>query len=379
MKIISRYFAFVTSSILIFSCQEKKTEVTPSIIIPENYISGNFATNATTEIQVTKQLKSLVDEIKKARVVGVTVSGAKLSELYNLGTPSVKSITSIYYSPVVEKWLPEIEKASGKIYTPSATITGDGGTYDGENGSTYLFDETGIEPEQIVEKGLFAAAFYKHLLSIISAGLDTSDVDKMIAIWGSTPNFSATNTAAKTSTPDANTALYAARRDKLDGNGFYTNTKNAFIKLKEALKKGENYNKERDEAVVVIKQNWEKAIGATVINYCYDGISKITNASKNSSDNAKALHSLSEAAGFIFGWKEISQTDKIITDSQIDELLNELGAPNNKESTYYEYVTNSATSAEKLNKIVIKLQSIYGFSDAQLADFKKNWINEQGR
>jgi hypothetical protein len=42
-------------------------------------------------------------------------------------------------------------------------------------------------------------------------------------------------------------------------------------------------------------------------------------------------------------------------------------------------VTEPAAVVGNFNAIIDKLKLIYGFSDADIADFSKNWVNEQKR
>jgi hypothetical protein len=79
------------------------------------------------------------------------------------------------------------------------------------------------------------------------------------------------------------------------------------------------------------------------------------------------------------GFKGIPQEHKIITDTQIDEILALLLAPIGQNSQSYKFVTEPATVVGNFNAIIDKLKLIYGFSDADIADFSKNWVNEQKR
>ncbi|HRK59636.1 MAG TPA: hypothetical protein PLI74_08335, partial [Candidatus Kapabacteria bacterium] len=77
------------------------------------------------------------------------------------------------------------------------------------------------------------------------------------------------------------------------------------------------------------------------------------------------------------GFKTIP--NKIITDAQIDEILTLMLATDPQNVTSYLFVTEPATYLKNFDDIRNKIKAIYGFSDADMEAFKKNWISEQKR
>lgn len=365
--------------IALHACGTKETP-RAALVIPSTYDSTGYGANASAESTVKSNLKKLVDKIKTGRTTGVSVTNTELNTLYIAGSPSLKSITTAYYDGLLSTYFTNLADASGSTYLPSTSIVGQGGTYDGTSGSTYLFDEYGIEPEQLIEKGLFSAALYNHFLTLTTNMTEAKIVDKIVAIYGSSPVFSNSVKVAPGFVPEVNVALYAARRtDQNDASGLYFNIKNNLLKLKVALIAGSNYNIERDEAIAGIKINWEKAILGTVVNYCKDGVSKLSTTTVSGINMAKALHSLSEAAGFIHGLKTIPQASKKITDAQIDEILTLLGAESGKNAVFYKYATETTAKVADLVTIQNKIQAIYGFSASEMTNFGTNYIESQSR
>jgi hypothetical protein len=353
----------------------KDDEVTP-LVIPTEYDGASFSANSTTELSVSQQLGSITAEAKKGRTNGKTVSATALSDLFTAGSPSLKAVATTYYAGKLEGtsgFLNQLALASGGTYTPG-TPTGNGGTFGG-----YLFDENGLEIEQLIEKGQFGAVLFNHAASLLSGPLTNETTDKVIAIFGANPSFPNSSDGSKHETPDKFAAVYAARRDKNDGNGFYTTLKANFVKLQAAIKAGNDYKNDQQAAIKAIKENWEKANGATIINYSHVVISTLSATNPNDTQKANALHAYGECVGFVLGWRTISQEHKIITDAQIDELLTLLNAPADGTPTSYKFVTDSVNELPKLQQVIAKLKSIYGFSDQQVEDFKKNWVAEQAR
>lgn len=362
--------------LFIFILAESCTKEKDPLNITTQYDGADFTANTTRQFGVRAQLDALVTEVKKGRTTGTVVDYSILSQLYNAGNPSLKSLTTSYYANRLDGsngWLEALAQSSGSTYTPGAP-SGQGGTFGG-----YFFDENGLEMEQMVEKGLFGAAMYHHAVSLMQSDMTSEKADQILAMFGAHPDFPNTPTAANAANPDKYLANYAARRDKNDGKGLYSQIKTNFLTLQAALKAGGDYNTERDEALSALRLNWEKVNFATVINYCHSVISKMSATNPTDSDKAAALHAYGECVGFVHGWRNIPQDYKTISDTEIDEILTLLNAPYNGISTSYTFITNPLNELPKLTQVIQKLKTRYQFSDQEIEDFKKNWVAEQGR
>lgn len=373
-------FTFFQNSLTVFTlalffvaCNDKDKA---PLDIPGAYDGTSFSVNIATQDAIKGQLEALVTEAKKGRTSGVVLDYTTLTQLFNAGNPSLKSITTSYYADRLDgagNWLDEMAKASGTSYTPGVP-TGNGGVL-----NDYLFDENGLEYEQLVDKGLFGAALYNHAVSLMKGSMTPATADQLLCIFGAHPDFPNTPTAANANNPDKFMANYAARRDKNDGTGLYSQTKNAFIKLQAALKAGNDYNQERDEALLALRQTWEKVNAGTMINYCHSVISALSATNPTDVQKAGALHAYSECVGFIHGWRTIPQDYKTITDAEIDELLVLFNAPYNATPTSYKFATDPINELPKLTQVISKLKTKYGFSDQEVEDFRNNWVAVQGR
>jgi hypothetical protein len=377
MKFIRLWAILAAFSPLFFVSCGKDEKVIPPLSIPTTYESANYSTTAATQIGIGKRIVSITNEAKKGRTSGKTVSADSLNYWFTTASPNLKSLNTSYFAGRFEGatgWFAEVAKASGGTYTPSATITGNGGAYGG-----YLFDENGLEIEQLIEKGQFGSVLYNQATTLLSGNITAETVDQVIALFGANPTFPNTPTASKTAQPDLYMANYAARRDKNDGKGFYSQMKAAFLKLQAAVKAGSDYTKERDEAVAAIKLTWEKVNAATIINYCHAVISTLSATAPTDAQKASALHAYGECVGFAHGWKTIAATQKKITDAQIDEVLDLMNAPANGTPTSYKFIIDAVNQLPRLTQVITKLKGIYGFTDAEIEDFKSNWVSVQGR
>lgn len=383
MKNILLSASVVFGALLLSSCSKDDivTDPLPDLVIPETYDSTAFSTNAVAELDLLGRLTAISNEMKKGRNNGTIVEYSVLSALLNEGTPSLKSVGSPYYLSKIDGaggWLEELAKASGGTYTPGEP-TGEGGTFGPEDGTKYLFDENGVELEQLVEKGMFGAVLYKHANDLLNGTIDATTADKVLAIFGAHPSFPNSNDGSKHANPDKFIANYTARRDKNEAEnpGFYLQIKNALIKLQAAGKAGDKYAKDQQDAAAAIRENWEKANAATIINYAYSIVGKLSNTTPTEADQASAIHSVAECIGFVQGLKTVS--GKKITDTQIDEILTLLNAPAEGTPTVYKFATDGPTELPKIQEIISKLQTIYGFTAGDLEDFKQNWVSVQQR
>jgi len=356
-----------------FSCEKKDTP--DPFVQPTVYSDLNFLENSKDQRAVLAQLKGVVSEIEKCEKIDSTTTYSKLIALYMAGGPTLSEIGTPYFDSKIKApnaWLQKAANASGKTYNPLDS-NGTGGVY-----GAYLFDESGLDLAELVEKTMFGSVIYKHSLDLLSGPISLKTADQLVAIYGANPTFPNTSTS-KTLAPDIFLAKYAARRDKNDGTGLYTNLKLNLIKLKTAVGKGEKFNKERDEAASAIKSNLEKAMAASVINYCKTVQSNLSKTDLKDTEKASALHSLTEAIGFTLGLRGIPQDRKKISDAEIDEILSYFNYSESVKPTTYRFVLKPLIELPKLNQAITKLKSIYGFTETELNDFSKNWIVEQGR
>jgi hypothetical protein len=359
-------------SLVMTSCKEEKDP----LVVPSAYDGTNYTANTEAEYNLRSLFKVLVSEMQKGRTEGTTLTYDVLKLFYTQGSPSLMNITTPYYSALIEPqdgYLYELAKGSGALYVPGTPI-GQGGTFNG-----YLFDENGTEMEQLVDKGLYGAALYHYAWNLMQSEVGSAEVDQLVAIFGAHPSFPNTPTATKTAYPDVYMANYAARRDKNDGSGLYSQIQNAFIRLQAAVQAGADYNQERDQALAEIRLLWEKVNYATVVNYCHSIISLLSATNPSAVDQAKALHALGECIGFVHGWRGLPAGSKQFTDAEIDELLALLNNPVGGASASYLFVTDPVNELGKLTQLIQKVQVKFGFTDQEIIDFKTNWVSAQGR
>ncbi|MFC5409390.1 hypothetical protein ACFPMF_08740 [Larkinella bovis] len=373
--------AFLLAAGLIFalaSCkQERDDKLKPSLYVPLVYDSLGFTFNTQSLVPLIDQFMVLRRELQKGNQKGTYVSEESLNAAFTQGTFSLRSVTTPYFISRLQSqnngFFAELSKASGGLFSPYDRGW-EGGVYSG-----HLFDEYGLEVGQVIDKGLYAAALYHYAMSLTTGMFRPATVDQILFLYGANPAFYNSDNTTFYPNADRLMAAYAAQRDDGTGTGLYSQTRQAFITLQTALKAGEDYNAYRDEALATLKLNWEKTTAATVIHAIHEAVVLLNRPNLNDEQRAKGMHWISEAAGFLHGWRMIDAGNKKITDAQIDEILTLLNAPYDRSASVYRFITNPGEELSKLSEAVARIQGLYGFTNDEVESFRRNYVNDQNR
>lgn len=337
--------------------------------LPTSYDSPSYDSNTSSERDLRTRFKAFLQPMRDAEAnLAVKPSAAELTALYEAGSPSLRSLTSSYYQAKADALIAAFAAAAGNTWTPAGTPSGPGGKY-----GAYIFTADGTDLRQAIEKGLFGAAFYRHALTLLDAPITGATVDRIIESFGAHASFPGDTAAAQH--PDEFAAAYAKRRDRRDAQnpGVYLNFKNAAIRAQAAIAAGSACDAQRDEALRTMRGEWERALAATTIFYFNDAIKKLSATAPTATDMASGLHGYGEGVGFIHGFRTLPTDRRIITDAQIDDFLTLVGAPSSGAATSYRLVTDTAAELPKLTLAITRLATIYGFTPAQVEDFKTNF------
>ncbi len=343
--------------------------------LPSAYVSPTFETNAAEELALRKAFDDFMAPMKAVETAlgsdagaPPAVTKAQLAALYAAGSPSIKSITTPYFQARVDAWLTSYEAAlADGSYQPGVP---DGADKGGALGK-YVFDANGVDLRQAIDKGSYSAAFYNHAAALVSSGTITvGTVDRLVAAFGAHPSFPNSQNAPQNK--DVNAAGYAARRDSKDpaNPGPYQRAKAAAIRAKAAIEAGAACDAERDAAIAAFFAEWERSNYASVIFYASDLIKEL---SESAPDYPDVLHDYSEIVGFIAGFKTIASPRRIITDAQIESLLQRVLAAEGGAIQAYRLKTDVVQAATALQQAISDIKAIYGFSDAEVERFKTNY------
>ena len=332
--------------------------LTPELDVPDTYVSAVFESNVAHEFTILAELAAITAAANEAE------SNAPISA----GIPTISYPANLFaatlpaYRTIVEQALAELTNAANS--STAFQNPGEGMPIDGEEGGllgSRLLDENGLELEQMIQKGSFGAALYNHALSIVNGELSSASIDQLVAIFGATTAFS---------DEVSGSANYARRRSFNEiREGLYYDIEKNLITAKAALEAGDLFNGIRDEALDAFLLNWEKTNYATVIFYCNAAKSQLQEAGGEEGAQGDALHAYAEGVAFASGFRGIPE--KMISDAQIESILELLLAPYGETPTSYQFL-NDASLLANLDQVIEQIQTIYGFTDEEIASFYVN-------
>lgn len=369
---MKKLLLFSITLITLISCSKTKLPLE----VPNHYDGSNFESRTAAERAVYAQYTDLLMAAQNGRTSGVTVSFSTLSALYNAGDPSLKSLTTPFFATQMDStagWLKDLAQSSGNQYIPGTSST-NGGVYHG-----YLFNEKGLELEQLIEKGLLNAVFYAQAVALMEDGVTVEECDKMLALFGAHPDFSNTPNPARATHPDMLMAQHAARRDDNTQTGLYSQIREAFIRLQAAINAGGDYQEDQDKAAQDVRVLWEKISFATAVHACQQFTALMSQTAPQEPDRARALHHYAEAVGLIYGFRTIPKASKIMSDGEIDVLLSLLRVAPGTQVKSYLFIVDPGNAFPNIYQVEQKIQLKYQFGANEMEGFKKDWVLEQGR
>lgn len=333
------------------------------------YPGEAFATNAAGEIALLTKLNALNAPMRNAELdAGVTTDRATLDRLFNEGTPSVASITPPAFVPVVNDTFTAFLAAQGKVWTPSNPPMGTGGIY-GTGTSSWIFSEKGVDLRQMLDKGLYGAAFYGEAMRRLPMATTPASIDQLVALYGASPAFPQNDTTAMGK--DELAAKYAKRRTPAGMEGPYTRLRDAFVKARLASTSS-RCEAERVAALETVKTEWEEVLASTVVFYVYSAAGKLQDPTANLTTKASAMHDLGEGAAFLVGLKAVPVANRRITDAQLDQVLTAMRIPSLTQATAYQLLTVVPADVDGLLAAATRLQMAYGFTSDELNRFRNN-------
>ncbi|WP_430403477.1 DUF4856 domain-containing protein [Fluviicola sp.] len=202
----------------------------------------------------------------------------------------------------------------------NAAVNGQAGTLT-SGASTYLFDANGFEKSELIEKSIMAAVFKYQALNVYfgSANMNADNT---------TPVSGQTYTTLEHYWDEAfgylNVPTNFPTAPSLAFWGKYCNSQNAalnsnqvmmgsFLKGRAAI--SNNVLADRDAAIVAIREMWEKIAAYQAMHYLTQATSYY------GTDQAKYLHVLSEAYGFVYSLRFAPTETRKMSVTEVDNLL----------------------------------------------------------
>ncbi len=300
MRVISACL-FVSVLIVGLGCGD---EAAPELDVPETYsFDPQDYSGQTIRLNMLEEMATYL----KTSHGGAVLDGDKLKAMFaNDGSPfsdsglnnSGKQLRDKCFSldqGYFEGWMDvaAISSATGLPASDGQAGTGTSGT------STYLFDENGKEPLQLIEKGLMGAVFYYQSVAVY-LGEEEMNADNSTVIpgqgtamehhWDEAFGYTAFPPDFISPYPESGLrfwARYCNGRDPVIGCNQPLSL--AFRTGRSAI--GAQDYSIRDEQIAFIRQRWEEVCAATALHYLNEAIAAI-------GDDVVRNHTLSEALAF---------------------------------------------------------------------------------
>ncbi|ALJ01510.1 hypothetical protein DC20_16070 [Rufibacter tibetensis] len=339
------------------SCSDEDQEV--SYTVPSTYSFENVNYSGQTDRMA---MLSELDAYVKTGNNGAVLNLQKMRNMYaNTNAPfssaqlnnsgkQLKDKTILSAQNIIESYFEKAATAS--LLAGAPATNGTPGILTTADNSKYLVDANGVEPAQVIQKGLMSGVFYYQAVESylteakIGAAVDNATVtpgegtkmehhfDEAFGYFGAPADFP---------TNLNNLKFWANYSNKVNATlGTNKAIMDAFLKGRAAISAKDM--KAKDEAIATIRTEWEKLVAASAIL-------ELNLAKTHIADQAKKSHYLSEALGFIMGLKY--KTDRKITDAQHQEVLTKLG------TNFY------VTTAADINAALNIISTAYGFDSVK--------------
>ncbi len=338
------------------SCKkDKDEEIVPTptpagYTVPTTYSFSNVVYAGQT-IRLT-MLDSIGNYMSKGNG-GIVLSASILKNMYaNTGSPFGNTNLDASGKQLKNKTYAADQAYFDALFDSiaMASISAGGAASNGvagiENGR--LFDRNGIELSQVIKKQLMGGTFYFQAMDTYLSNLPTDDNTTIIAGEGTAQEHHVDEAFGYLGVPiDFPTNLtglkyWGSYCDEVNTSiTCSAPLMNAFLKLRAAVSNKDNST--RDAQIVIIKNQWERVVAASVILELTEA-----KAAFGLGDLTEMKHVLSEGVGFINALKY--KTDKQITNTQIDAALAALG-------------TNFYTiSIADIDSAINTVNAVYGFN-----------------
>ncbi len=191
--------------------------------------------------------------------------------------------------------------------------------------STYLFSANGIEYAEMIEKAIMGGVLEYQALNVYF-GTDKMNADNSVAVsgypytamehyWDEAFGYFAVPTDFPSTAASDFWGKYCnSQNATLNSNSIMMNN---FIKGRAAIVAKEYTD--RNTAISTIRKTWEKIAA-------YQAMTYLTLAESNfGTDQGKFLHLMTEAYGFIFTLRYAPSETRVMSQTQVTDLLNQFG------------------------------------------------------
>jgi hypothetical protein len=339
------------------------------------WTAPEFEANAAGGLALRTQLADLAGGegiIASAELeVEIIEDVALLTTPFEEGDPSLASVTPPGYAAVIENAFADFVALAGA--GPQDLINPQGEWQPGAVGGLFApgkdvrgMNAGGLEIRQLVDKGLFGAAFYNYAIGLTEGEITPATIDDIAAAWGS------------------NEAL-GTGEGELDDSAGYGFAMGFHATMAEALTAAKTYAAdescaaELEESLVTFFRTWEQSMVARTIYYA-NAASGILAKAADDVEKLDALHELAEGIGLTFGFRGLEDpasgplagAGRLLTDEDIEAMMISLGVDvaDLNASTTGTFVADPAAIATGVEEFEGTAALVFDLSEADLESYR---------
>lgn len=303
-----------------------------SYIIPTTYSFGNTV-DYSGQIDRLEQIRQIITKMDEATTS--VIDAQDLKDMFantngngngNFNFTSTRQLKNKCFSldqDLIESWMDSLAKNS--IYHNQTAANGVAGTLMVE-GSLHLFSANGIEYAERIEKALMGAVQMYQALNVYfgSSKMDvdnTNSVDPLNGLyytemehhWDEAFGYFGVATNFPTIIPDDLWGEYCNNQNSWGSNALMMDN---FLKGRAAIS-----NKklaDRDQAILDIRNTWEKIAAYQAMEY-------LDEAAANMNNSGLMFHALTEAMGFVNNLRYAPEETRNLTQAELTSILNKFG------------------------------------------------------
>lgn len=334
-------------------------------ILPAQYESAAFATNAAVELAFASRFEEL-ERAMLAPEPPATVSASELEASYNAGAPSLRAVSTTFTQTTLSGYFVTFESALDETWEPTGVESDGGGTTGGKFGEWY-FSPEGVDLREATRTTLLGGALYNHALGLVASPITEVTIDRLLAVFGANPALSGRTDADAGDAPDRLIAAYASTLDAAspEAPGPYQRVRSSLLTMKAAVAAGEPCASELTAAVAAYLSEWERTTYGAAIHYLAAAADAAATA--DPARRPEALHAFGKALGLIQSFKGLPADKRKITDAQIDAVLEKIGA-----GAAYRLVIAVGDRVLRVNEAINDIALYEGFTAAEVEAFRKS-------
>lgn len=329
MRLGKKIIAVLSLLMLVASCSDDLGKNEP-VALPD--ILGTGSEKAITTVKMMLEFDAYLknssayplSEVKINRMF--TNTGKPFSDKdLNASGISLKEMAAVTAKEQLDDFFDEMSKISLAYLSPAAK--GIKGSYGGTK-SVRVFNEKGIEMQQVIVKSMMGAVLLNRTLKLCinKAALNTVATNgEKAKKWDEGYNY-----IFGYQGPDQNKRYFwQSYLNTIDGNSHFTGITEKVLKAftdgREAILSGRIVTTEKQ--IQIIQENLSKVGAIRAVYYMNKAKKKLSNVVRITEDQASAFHTLSEAYGFIFGLAYTYNPETrmpYISKSEVDTILETL-------------------------------------------------------